>query len=373
MNLSVIFILIFIAITAIGALATSITAGRRVKRERRQFRMAVFPRTTENPRYWILGIVPGILVSGGLILAHINVPPLLVLVLGVLSLLLALLPVYLPVLVGVIGIVVALVPAHVWQEVLGMRRPPLQMWGANFALLFGIIMIIAALGDWLLPYYESPHLFDRHGRTWVEYIVQQRVWLPLIVPMPYQLVSAIGWWPHVTVGGVSVALTIVPLFFGFGLHHRQPAADRVLRRDGFVLAIVGLGSLVLGVLGRTMALQSGMVVLMTGEISVFGMLICLMSRYQRPAIASAAGGVRVVAVLANTPAAKMQLRHGDTVLQCNGQDVPTNAALYAATQNLGTFCRLRVRGYDGQIRLAETAIFEGTPHMLGIITFPEAK
>jgi hypothetical protein len=345
-------------------------ASHRVQRERSQFRMAVLPETVENPRYWLLGLIPAIVLSALLIGFRLTLHPLIVLALGTFSTALAFMPAFMPVLLGTTGLIIALVPAKIWLS-LNLPQMPLGSWSTNFAILVGCLAILGALVDKLLPVHNSPKLFNRHGRTWVQYLIQQRVWLPLIVPMPVSFAPNLSWWPHLNIGGVQMALTLMPIFLGIGMRHREPEATGILRRDTWVLGIVGVLTLALGIMGQTLHLHPGMILLMVAEISVFGWLMCMLARFQRPVLSAAVGGVRIVAILPDTPAAKMHLRRGDTILQCNGQDVPTRAALYAATQNLGTFCRLRVRGFDGQIRLAETAIFQGAPHMLGIITFPE--
>ncbi len=371
MEVTVLLLIIFVVVTIVVGSVTAMGATRRIDRERRQFRIAILPVATENPRYWVLGLVPGLLLSLVFIGGALTLPPALVMLLGVLSGVLALIPAYFPVLIGVSGLLYLLLPHEVSRTLGGV--PSIATWGANFGLVVGAILLVTALGNRLLPYHSAPDLMKRHGRTWVQYLVHQRIWLPIIMPIPADMVAHLGWWPHVSVAGINVALTLLPAFMGLGIRHRQPSATGILRRDTLAVGLVAIVSLVLGVLGRVGVLAPQMVVVMVAEVSMFGSLLSLMARYERPAIAAAAGGVRVVAVLDHTPAAKMQLQRGDTILQCNGQAVPTNADLYAATQNLGTFCRLRVRGFDGQIRLAETAIYKGTPHMLGIITFPEGE
>jgi hypothetical protein len=67
----------------------------------------------------------------------------------------------------------------------------------------------------------------------------------------------------------------------------------------------------------------------------------------------------------------MDLQPGDRVLTCNHIAVNNAAELYNAIQKEPTYCRLRLQQADGEIRLAETAIFAGAPHELGMILFPE--
>lgn len=372
MDANLLTLLLFPIVALLGGLQNALGANRRVRQERSQFRMAIVPETIENPRYWLLGLLPGLAVSVLLVLGRVTLTPQLVIFIGVCGLLLAMLPAFLPVLLGSVGLLAVVIPTSVTAGIFKQVSTGMQ-WAPHFALLVGIILIGVGASETLLPRNSSPQLFKQHGRSWVQYRLQQRLFVPLIVPLPVNFVHEYAWWPHLTLFGTPIALTLLPLILGLGMRHRQPEPQRLLRRDAIVVSLIGISTLIIGVLGQTTQLAPTMVLILSAEVSLFGACICLIARNERPAVASAAGGVRIVAVLANTPAEKMQLHRGDTVLQCNGQDVPTNAALYAATQNLGTFCRLRVRGFDGQIRLAETAIFAGTPHMLGIITFPEGE
>lgn len=82
-------------------------------------------------------------------------------------------------------------------------------------------------------------------------------------------------------------------------------------------------------------------------------------------------GVRVIAVLPGTPAAKMRLQPGDVILDCNDQAVHSEGELYAALQRNSAYVKMRVQTYQGDLRLAEAAIFAGAPHEIGLILFPD--
>ncbi len=82
-------------------------------------------------------------------------------------------------------------------------------------------------------------------------------------------------------------------------------------------------------------------------------------------------GVMVLGIQPETPAAKMDLVAGDIILECNNQAVHDEDSFYAARMTDPTYCHLRVKTQSGDIKITESAIFEDSPHNLGVMTFPE--
>ncbi len=80
-------------------------------------------------------------------------------------------------------------------------------------------------------------------------------------------------------------------------------------------------------------------------------------------------GVRIVAVKPETPAAKMKLEVGDIILECNGIKVATGDELYEALQKSPAYCRLKVKNFEGELKLAESAIYADSPHEIGLVLF----
>ena len=80
-------------------------------------------------------------------------------------------------------------------------------------------------------------------------------------------------------------------------------------------------------------------------------------------------GVRVVAVKADTPAAKMQLEAGDIILECNKKPVANASELYQALQENAAYCKLLVQNVDGELKICESAIYADAPHEIGLILF----
>ena len=80
-----------------------------------------------------------------------------------------------------------------------------------------------------------------------------------------------------------------------------------------------------------------------------------------------------MAVRQDTPAQKMGLEPGDIILECNKQHVTTENELYEALQDNAAYCRMKVRTYDGQLKLAESAIYSDSPHEIGLVLFRDSK
>ena len=80
-------------------------------------------------------------------------------------------------------------------------------------------------------------------------------------------------------------------------------------------------------------------------------------------------GIRIISVQPETPAAKMKLQPGDVILTCNNRVVNSEEEFYQALQLNSAYCHVKVRTYEGDLRIAESAIFMDSPHEIGLILF----
>ena len=361
---------IFLVFSILLALRVRLGAGARIGRERRDLRIAAEGSPVEWPRFALLGIIPGVLLSLALFYSGVILPSAVVLLLAITALLLAL-PrrFFSPLLLPIFAPLLLFVPAHVWAQV-GMVKPiqfaaPL----AVFTMLYAMVAAYCELGT---PFHAAPHIVRSHGRRWAILNLRQLLWVPLVVPVPGDWLARVPLAQFVSVGHASVSFVIIPLVLGFAFSSRSARPEHNLRTRAKIAGVYAVWAAIVAVLAMSRLTSD----LLSLSLLAGGAVLCALWQYVgtrgRLELVEGAGGVRVLAVLPGTPAERMALRRGDTVLQCNGQNVPTTLSLYMATQDLGTFCRLRVRGADGRIRLTSAAIYAGSPYMLGIISFPEA-
>lgn len=248
--------------------------------------------------------------------------------------------------------------------------------GIKPGVVFAILSIFYLTKLIMLRSYKQgffqPKVYNgKRGRRLIRYSLKDQTVLPLIVLVPGDLIhSVISFWPVFNVGGQSFTLFVLPLWISWTLRlwrnkvESELQGAKVNTREELVIAVVGT---VLGFL-----------VPVTG-IFVFVILLLVVTlrfvqRYARMKrrgkwYAETHDGIRVVAIQPETPAAKMNLEIGDVIITCNGISVTTESEFYEALQKNSAYCKLKVRTYEGQLKLTESAIFANSPHEIGVILF----
>jgi len=82
-------------------------------------------------------------------------------------------------------------------------------------------------------------------------------------------------------------------------------------------------------------------------------------------------GVRVLEVLPNSPAAKMNIEPGDIILKVNGVAVSHQNQIYPLLQRQSSFCKMEVLNKDGNIKYLHRSMYEGEHHGLGLVPVPD--
>ncbi|KRN20727.1 trypsin-like serine protease [Lacticaseibacillus camelliae DSM 22697 = JCM 13995] len=254
--------------------------------------------------------------------------------------------------------------------------PAPARWAGGYVAMVALVWLAnALLLRFLNPAVDVPKLRPgKRGARIATYSRRQWYWLPLVLPVPGDWLQAFGWWPTLGIGATRFALVGLPLIVGAALTTRKQLPTRAT--DAWAWQYLGAGLVALIVAGLVYWRPAA------GQMAIFALaaLGCILglanwaaTRRGTGLISQTSTGVRIVAVQPDTPASKMGLVAGDIVLTCNHQAVHTENELYAALQTSPTYCRLKVMRLDGAIRLAETAVFNGVPHELGMITFAEEQ
>lgn len=99
------------------------------------------------------------------------------------------------------------------------------------------------------------------------------------------------------------------------------------------------------------------------------------SRYEEqqrsPVFVHPAQGLRILAVLPNSPASELGLLAGETILKVNGTLVHSKEQLHAALRQNPAFCKLEVQNHEGESKFVQRAIYAGEHHQLGAIVAPD--
>lgn len=119
--------------------------------------------------------------------------------------------------------------------------------------------------------------------------------------------------------------------------------------------------------------------IVVAALCAFGLheYLVLRSRYEEqqlsPLYVNPLGGLRVLAVIPESPAEAMGIQPGETIVRANGVHVGTKEELHAALRLNAAFCKLEVRNAAGESKFLQRALYSGEHHQLGAILSPDEK
>lgn len=340
----------------------------RLKRERKAFRVAVNKDCYEGRHFLKKGVLLFIILSSLSLLFGLMLDEKSLLIYQIISVVLVLFaPIGDTSLISLFlsGIVIYSLNYSGWSDLNGLTSSFLAM----------ICLFLS--GRLLLLHHPRLRFFSptirpgKRGRqvaiyTWREFSV-----FPLICLLPGDsLHSNLSFWPLFSINGQSFSLVVIPFFIGIACRVAKQSplvAVEIYQRQTKIL----LSSTIL------LTIISLLIQQLTVVACLIVAILSLWQYYQRRALDKKAqawyvetsDGVRVIAVQSNTPAAKMKIMPGDVILTCNGVKVADETQLYQALQQNAAYCKLKLRNFAGELKIAEGAIYNDSPHELGLILF----
>ncbi|QJD85168.1 PDZ domain-containing protein [Cohnella herbarum] len=183
---------------------------------------------------------------------------------------------------------------------------------------------------------------------------------------------ALPWAPIFGGDAASWSLLAFPVLIGFSDRTTSFWPERKARTSGNTLIVYGA---VIALLAVGAEYWSPLTVV--AAIAAFalheGLLMYSRMREagRNPLYSQDGTGVRVLAVLPNTPAIELGFQSGETIKKVNGVSVRTKEELHAALQRQSAFCKLEVVNRDGHVKFLQRARYEGEHYQLGLILAPD--
>ncbi|SDW44952.1 hypothetical protein SAMN05444487_103180 [Marininema mesophilum] len=182
----------------------------------------------------------------------------------------------------------------------------------------------------------------------------QKVWaLPLVIFTPG------GWLP-------------LPLVIGFArLNLSRPMQQQKRRSSSLILLYAGnLLILSVGAMIWPSLMWVAACFCFLGHEGLY-QLGRYRERRRTPLYASGETGVKVLAVWPNSPAAMMGIYPGYSILRVNGEAVANREEMEEALARSAAFCRLEMIDEQGEVKLAQRALYQGDPVHLGVVEAPK--
>ncbi|WP_240510111.1 PDZ domain-containing protein [Virgibacillus profundi] len=348
---------------------------RRIKRERMNFGVKVFDVFSEGKHMWSVSIISGIVISlialgAGLVFTYETIL-LISIVTIILSLSLKFAMLSASYTIGISYILLLFLPLILENQ--SYVNPDLfsQTNFTGLILLLGIFLIVEAF---LLSRIKDndtyPELTLGNRGVWTgQQHVKKLSLIPFFTLIPTGLITPIApFWPYFSIGGEEFSILLVPFIIGF---------DHIIKGSLPRSAAVKLA--------KSIGLLGGIVLLLAvgsvyvPSLSVIAVLIAIIGREfinyklrvkDREKLAyfnQTDRGLKVLGVIPETPADRLDILVGETIVKVNGQNVNNVNEFYLGLQASGASFKLELLDVAGEIRFIQSALYEGDHHELGIL------
>ena len=357
----------------LGILYVIISYNQRINKERKQFRVAInkdFYEGRNFIKYGLLFFVIGSLIS---MILGLTLPTNSVYIYQILVVLAFLINGFsttsMLLVMTAAGILELVVPRFI--TFFGDVFPEIS--GPSWLLL----IFISILADYYLTRNMKKHPLSpkiksgKRGRNIATYLGRETVVFPLLVLIPSgTLSSTLNFWPVFNIGNQKFSLILFPIFISTSVKVIKRAKERVIQdKLKNIELLLGL-TFVLIVLTKFMSKLFLISLIILTVVSIFFEI--KLRKKEKDAdswYVETDEGIRIISVQPETPAAKMKLQPGDVILTCNNRVVNSEEEFYQALQLNSAYCHVKVRTYEGDLRIAESAIFMDSPHEIGLILF----
>ncbi|MFS7399404.1 topological determinant of cell division [Carnobacterium maltaromaticum] len=369
----------------LGALVALLSSILRIKRERKIYRVAIHKGFNEVRNYLISGLLPGLIISAIVILLGITINiewlwvyPIVVAFCFILLGYRFIHPMFtIPITIGILFITSYLIKADSGFSVgmLDFNMDFINTGLVQNSLILTILLILATyfLFKQALKYLSPNFRKTSRGKWIASYLVKPLTFLPLFLLVPgQQFTELFSWWPIFSIGNETYTLVAIPVLIGLRIKiETQPlkVAIKGIQKDIVLVSIVGIVGTVLSYYVYYAAEVTLLLIFIGGVATLIRHNI--REKKWQFLYGPVGDGIKIVGIRPDTPATKMQLEIGETIVVCNNQAVKNDDEFYQALLINSAYCHLKIRGLDGEYRLTETAIFADSPHELGIVTIPD--
>ncbi|MCC5889671.1 MAG: PDZ domain-containing protein [Alkalibacterium sp.] len=376
----------------IGVLLLFLSVNRRFAYSRRQLRTSIYKERYEYKRFFLWGIIPGLLLSIVSVIAGLPVTIDWLIAYQIVTLLLLgfgfrfIHPIFTFSLsaLGLLALGQFISYSEPVTTVLNIWNSPfagdelVSFQGLRPIFVLAVLVLLSTiltlhLGK--MTQFTPRFLKTKRGKLVARYRMTPFWLLPLLVIVPGETFTQLfDWWPVFTIGSQSYSFLLVPVLLGFRytVQAQMPTqAKNMMLKDFIYLGAISVLLFALTFWQIEFA-AAGLFVLLVGGIAVL-YRHRLRERKWNFRFGPAEEGLRVVAVKPNSPAEKMSLEIGDVILEANQTQLTSVDDLTESLFLNRTYCKLKIKRIDGELVMTETSIYEDDAHDLGLVVLEEIE
>ncbi|ADU31821.1 PDZ domain-containing protein [Evansella cellulosilytica] len=204
----------------------------------------------------------------------------------------------------------------------------------------------------------------------------KRLWpVPILFLFPVGNLAFEGWWPLFdSISTTGQGLMFLPFILGFQMSVQSSYSKDAVKH-------VGKRLILLSILLLALAGVATFIPLFVYAVAIVGILgreiIYIMhhtrDKHRTGLFTSREKGLTVLGVLPHSTAEKMGIEVGEVILKVNGWEVYSQRDLYEALQENSAFCKIQVVDRSGELRFAQSSLYEGDHHHIGLLFIPDGE
>lgn len=236
---------------------------------------------------------------------------------------------------------------------------------ASLILLLSIYLLIDREESRLYPVLRT----SKRGKSVAKYQRKSLWLLPLMVIVPGEAFSKIAaWWPLLEINGESYALLFMPILVGFHftistqLIHEATA---LIKKDFRYVGLTGLATFIIAYFIPAFSIWG------VGLLFLFSFGVLIRHRRREKEWAFRYGptneGLRVIAIRSESPADRMSLSVGDTILEMNDTQMNSIEDYNRVVAYNRSYIKMRVLRVDNEIVMVQTPLYDDDFNSLGLL------
>jgi len=237
------------------------------------------------------------------------------------------------------------------SDVLAVHTSALLMLAAVLHIAEGVLIYLMGASNANPLFVQS-----RRGQIVGAYLLQKFWLVPAVIT---------------TMQGVVLPF---PVLLGFSGLATASVPKRMARYAGFLTLLYGIAILLMCLLAIHMGRFYTIVALfMIGLHELLNYHVHATEAKAPPFFVRPSRGVKVLAVIPGSPAHKLQLSAGETIIRVAGMMVNSPYDIHFAIDQNPAYVKLEVADLRGEIRFIGTPVYEKDPHQLGVIIVPDER
>ncbi len=250
---------------------------------------------------------------------------------------------------------------------------PTSIQFTQLTILLGLFLIIEAIMIKKVKNNQIPPTLKLSNRgVWLGALNMKKATLiPFFIFVPSESLGFIsGFWPYVNIAETQYSLLLFPFIIGFNYQilneHVYSASDKIAKRTLFLGIII----IILASVSYYIPAFSFIAILIALIGKEFMTINYKMkSKKGEKYYVPLDKGLRILAIIPNTPADRLNLLVGETIVRVNNTEVNSEKEFYRALQHKSASFKLDVLNKEQEVRFVTGSLYESEDHNLGLV-FP---